>query len=90
VRIGRQWLAVGVIRIIDNNEQTEVAHWRVDSVATADHDDRLSREAPEKLGVSLRADLVAIPAHDVALGNELPQSLMVRLKIAPVRHDNHR
>jgi hypothetical protein len=42
VRIGRQRLTVGVIRIIDDNEHTQVGHWSVDSVPRADHDDRFS------------------------------------------------
>jgi hypothetical protein len=42
VRVWRQWLAVGVICIIDDNQQTEVGHWSVDGVPTAHHDDRFS------------------------------------------------
>jgi hypothetical protein len=81
---------VGIIRIVYDNEQTEIRHRCVDGVSAADHDDWFSGKAPEKLGVSLRANLVAIPAHDLVLGNHLAQSLMVGLKVAPIRHNNHR
>jgi hypothetical protein len=42
VRIGRQWLAVSIIRIVYDNEQTEIRHRCVDGVPTTDHDDRIS------------------------------------------------
>jgi hypothetical protein len=42
VRIGRQWLAVSIIRIVYDDEQTEIRHRCVDGVPAADHDDRIS------------------------------------------------
>jgi hypothetical protein len=42
VRIGRQWLAVSIIRIVYDNEQTEIRHRCVDGVPAADHDDWVS------------------------------------------------
>jgi hypothetical protein len=42
VRIRRQWLAVSIIRIVYDNEQTEIRHRCVDGVPTTDHDDRIS------------------------------------------------
>jgi hypothetical protein len=80
---------VSIISIVDDHEQAQFRHRRVDGVPTTDDHDRCSREAPQELCVSLGANLVAIPEDNVVSGDHLAQSLAVRLKIAPIGDDDY-
>jgi hypothetical protein len=88
VRIRCQWLAVSVISIVKDNEKAQVHHRRIHGMPVSDDDNRVTGEAPKKLGVSLRPDFVAIPQNNSVVRDDLPQGLMMGLQVAPVRNND--
>jgi hypothetical protein len=54
----------------------------------SDDDHRRTREAPKKLGVSLRPDFVAVPQNNSNVRDDLSQGLMMGFKVSPVWDDD--
>ena len=88
VGIGRQWLAMSGVRVIDHDNQPEVVSWRVHRVPIAQHHDRRGLEGSQILRIPLGRGLIAREQNQGLLGGEFAQRGAEMLNISPIGTDN--
>jgi hypothetical protein len=89
VRIGRKRFSVGVIAVLNNNNQTHVGCRVIDRMSVTDDNHRGTLKPPQEVEIAGRPRQVTVRFDQSGAREMIRQGSAIVLNVTPIRHNNH-